>query len=38
MEAGRNADAFERLVLDEFLANDLQHFHRLVCPLDAFLA
>src|SRR5450759_5796226 len=38
MQAGRNADAFERLVLDEFLADDLQHLHRLVRPLDAFLA
>ncbi len=28
----------QRLVLDEFLADDLQHFHGLVRPLDAFLA
>ncbi len=38
VQAGRNADALERLVLDEFLADDLQNLHRLVRPLDAFLA
>jgi hypothetical protein len=38
VQAGGNADALERLVLDEFLADDLQHLHRLVRPLDAFLA
>jgi hypothetical protein len=38
VQAGGNADAFERLVLDEFLADDLQNLHRLVRPLDAFLA
>ncbi len=38
VQAGRNADALERLVLDEFLADDLQDLHRLVGPLDALLA
>ena len=28
----------QRLVLDKFLADDLQHLHGLVCPLDALLA
>ena len=28
----------QRLVLDEFLADDLQHLHGLVRPLDALLA
>src|ERR1035438_7861417 len=38
MQAGGNAYALERLVLDEFLTDDLQHLHRLVRPFDAFLA
>ena len=38
VQAGRNADALQRLVLDEFLADDLQNLHRLVRPLDALLA
>ncbi len=38
MQAGRNTDALERLVLDEFLADDLQNLHRLVGPVDPLLA
>ena len=38
VQAGRDADAFEGLVLDEFLADDLQDLHRLVGPLDALFA
>jgi hypothetical protein len=38
VQAGGNADALERLVLDEFLADDLEHLHGLVRPLDTFLA
>ena len=38
VQAGGDADAFQRLVLDEFLADDLQNLHRLVRPLDALLA
>ena len=38
VQAGRNADALQRLVLDEFFSDDLQHLHRLVRPLDALLA
>src|SRR5690348_6417201 len=35
MQARRNPDALQRLVLDELFADALQHRHRLVCPLDA---
>ncbi len=38
VQAGRNADALQRLVLDEFLADNLQHLHGLVRPLDALLS
>src|SRR5947209_2714315 len=38
MQARRDADAFERLVLDEVLADGLQHLHGLVRPLDALLS
>src|SRR5580692_1526613 len=38
VQAGGDADAFQRLVLDEFLADNLQHLHGLVRPLDAFFA
>ena len=38
VQAGGDADALQRLVLDEFLADDLQHLHGLVRPLDALLA
>ncbi len=38
VQAGRHSDSGERLVLDEFLTDDLQHLHGLVRPLDAFLA
>ena len=38
VQAGRDANAFQRLVLDEFLADNLQHLHGLVRPLDALLA
>ena len=38
VQAGRDAHALQRLVLDEFLADDLQHLHRLVGPLDALFA
>jgi len=37
VQAGRDADAFQGLILDEFLADDLQDLHRLVRPLDALL-
>ena len=38
VQAGGNSDALQRLVLDEFLADNLQHFHGLVRPLNAFLS
>ncbi len=38
VQAGRNADALQRLVLDEVLADDLQNLHRLVGPVNALLA
>ncbi len=38
VQASRDAHALQRLVLDEFLADDLQDLHRLVGPLDAFFA
>jgi hypothetical protein len=38
VQAGRDAHSLQRLVLDEFLADNLQHFHGLVRPLDALLA
>ena len=38
VQAGRNSHAVQWLVLDEFLANDLQHLHGLVGPVNAFLA
>ena len=38
VQAGGNAHALERLALDEVLADDLQDLHRLVRPLDTFLA
>ena len=38
VQAGGDANALERLILDEFLADHLQDLHRLVGPLDAFLA
>ena len=38
VETGGNANALERLVLDEFLADELQNLHGLIGPLDALLA
>ena len=38
VQAGGDAHALQRLVLDELLADDLQDLHRLVRPLDALLA
>ena len=38
VQAGRDADRLQGLVLDKFLADDLQHFHRLAGPLDALFA
>ena len=38
VQAGGDANALQWLVLDELLADDLQHLHRLVRPLDALLA
>src|SRR5439155_3788041 len=38
VQAVGDSDAPQRVVLDEFLANDLQDFHRLVRPIDALLA
>ena len=38
VQAGGDADALQRLVLDEVLADDLQDLHRLVGPVDALLA
>ena len=38
VQAGRDANALQRLVLDEFFADNLQHLHGLVRPLDALLA
>src|SRR5271165_1329470 len=38
VQAGRNADALQWLILDEFLADNLQHFHGLVRPLNALLS
>ncbi len=38
VQAGGNADALQRLVLDEFLADNLQNLHGLVRPLNALLA
>src|SRR5205814_3037137 len=38
VQAGGDANAAKRLVLDELFADDLQDFHRLICPLDALFA
>ncbi len=38
VQAGRHADPLQRLVLDEFLANDLQDFHGLVGPVNPLFA
>ena len=38
VQAGGDPHALQRLILDEFLADDLQDVHRLVGPLDALLA
>src|SRR6185437_5356546 len=38
VQTRRNANALQRLVLDEFFADALQHRHRLVRPFDALLA
>ena len=38
VQAGRNAHALQRLVLDEVLADDLQDLHGLVGPVNALLA
>ncbi len=38
VQARRDANAFQRLVLDEFFADNLQHLHGLVRPLNALLA
>ncbi len=38
VQAGGNADALQRLVLDELFADNLQHLHGLVRPLDALLS
>jgi hypothetical protein len=37
VQAGRDADACQRLVLDEFFSNDLEDLHGLIRPLDPFL-
>ena len=37
VQAGRNAHALQRLVLDELLADDLKDLHRLVRPVNALL-
>ena len=37
MQAGRNAYSLQRLILDEFLADDLENFHRLIGPVNALL-
>jgi len=37
VEASRDANVFEWLILDEVLADNLQNLHRLVGPLDALL-
>ncbi len=38
VQAGRNPNALQGLVLDEFLADDLQDFHGLVGPVNPLLA
>ena len=38
VQAGGNAHALQRLVLDEFLADDLQDLHGLIGPFDPLLA
>src|SRR5690349_7519888 len=38
MQACGNPDALQRLILNEFFANTLQHRHRLIGPFDAPLA
>ena len=38
VQASGNPNALQRLVLDEFLADDLQNFHRLVGPVNPLLA
>ena len=38
VQAGRNPNALQRLVLDEFLADDLQNLHGLVRPVNPLLA
>ena len=38
VQACRNAYAFQWLVLNEFLADDLQDLHRLIGPFDPLLA
>src|SRR5438132_1600951 len=38
MQAARNTDAFQRLVLNKFLADDLQNLHGLVRPFNPLLA
>ena len=37
VQASRDADAFQGLILNELLADDLQHLHGLIRPLDASL-
>jgi hypothetical protein len=38
VQACGNPHALERLVLDEFLADDLQHLHRLIGPVNPLAA
>ena len=38
VQAGGDANALQRLVLDEYLADDLQDVHRLVRPVDALFS
>ena len=38
VQAGSNADPLQRLALDEILADNLQHLHGLVRPLDALFS
>ncbi len=38
VQASGNAQSLQRLFFDEALANDLQHRHLLLCPLDLALA
>src|SRR5205085_127626 len=37
VQAGGNTHSLQRLILDEFLADDLENLHRLIGPVNAFL-